>query len=613
MQVTAEPIRTATVVFRGSTPCACDFDDDYFMAGRSLAESQAVFLQANALPQRFAALERDDLFVIGETGFGSGLNDLLAADSFRRLAPASARLQIFSAEKYPLRKPDLVQALRAWPELAGLADTLLAHYPPPVPGYHRVPLLSNVELVLMYGDAGRQWRAAQVAVDAWFLDGFAPACNPDMWSASLFEALASHSRPGASFGTFTAAGQVRRGLSAAGFEVDRVTGFEGKRHRLVGAWPGRWQARRQQRGSALIAGAGLAGASTARALAEAGWQVRVIDRAGPASGASGNPAGIVYTTPSPHLTAQNRFYQSAFIRALSWLRHYGFPASSKHGALSDVIQWPSSERQRIRLTEAAASGAWPPELLELREDGSARLLGGGYLDPRAWCHHLLDHPAIRFEQGEIAAIEPEARAQLVDGRKLEADALVLCLAHHSVELPGLNKLPIKRIRGQITEIAATAASLSWQQAHCHAGYLTPAMNGRHMIGASFDLKRPSHGLDPADNEANLAQLAAFLPEHWRALGGEDIEPVGERAGVRCQSTDFLPQSGPLPDQTGETLEPVPGLWLNIAHGSRGLTHTPLAADLLASQLAQRAASLEPEIVAALSPGRFLLRRQGRRR
>jgi len=615
LKPTAEPIRPAEIEFVDGGLRSKSFDDSYFMLGQGLAESQAVFIAGNRLAERFAQLRPHEIFLIGENGFGSGLNALLAADCFEQYAHDTSRLRIFSTEKHPLHRADLERALAAQPSLGRWAKPLLQHYPPPVPGYHRVNLSDQVELILMYGDSESQWRRAQVRVDAWFLDGFAPSQNPEMWSSGLLNALGKCSKPGATLSTFTAVGAVRRGLVAAGFEVEKIPGFGSKRHRLQARWPdtqcGASGYSISRTGTALVIGAGLAGASSARALAERGWQVLVIDREGPASGASGNHAGVVYTSPSSHLTAQNRFYQTAFVRTRSWFERYGFPNDASFGRLNDVAQWPTSEKHRDKLLEALRSGAWPDSLLSQRDDGSFVLHGGGYVQPAAWIGHLLKHPKINFERGELRTIHNGGSALLTDGRAIESDAVILCLAHHTATLPGLEWLFIKKIRGQVSECALTPESAHWQQAICHGGYLTPSIEGRHCVGATYDLKRIDHGIDPKDDQINLDQLNEFLPQQWTELGGENIELIGHRVAVRCQSPDFLPQAGPLADPTSLPHTLSDRVYLNIGHGSRGLTHTPLTADLLADQISDLSPSIEPELVEALAPERFVLRKRRR--
>ena len=601
-------IQCADVEFDAETPVSRTHGDAYFMRGQGPAESRCVFIDSSRLAERFARLAGQDQFVVGETGFGSGLNCLLAAECFSRYAPTTARLTLISAERHPLRRADLDRVIRGWPELGAWSRPLLGAYPPPVPGYHRVALAANIDLVLMLGDAKNLWQASEARVDAWFLDGFAPAANPDMWSEDLIHALAARSRPGATAATFTAAGAVRRALAGAGFEVQRVPGFAGKRHRLTARWPGNWAPATLRRGHAVVAGAGLAGATTARALAARGWQVTVCDPVGIAKGGSGNRAGVVYSTPSAHLTAQNRFYQLALVRAIEWFQRLGFPRSDEDGRLNDVVQIPASARARAKLDQALAAQTWPDEML-VQEGPGVRLKNAGYLRPGRWCEHLLDHPAIeRLDQGVKGfRAAPECAAVLDDGQLLSADAVVLCVAAAAAQLPGLGWLPLKLIRGQVSYCEATPQSRRWTQAICHAGYLTPAVDGAHCVGATFDLNRSDTTVSHLDDETNLSQLREFLPEHWQALGGDAIRVVGRRAGVRCQTPDFLPLVGTLPDPTFRPHRLREGLVLNLAHGSRGITHTPLCADLIADRLSGLPTALDPGIVNALAPERYILR------
>ncbi|GAA5114714.1 bifunctional tRNA (5-methylaminomethyl-2-thiouridine)(34)-methyltransferase MnmD/FAD-dependent 5-carboxymethylaminomethyl-2-thiouridine(34) oxidoreductase MnmC [Alloalcanivorax gelatiniphagus] len=616
------PIRPARLHWQDHTPVATDYDDPYFSRQDGRAESHYVFLQGNRLPERFAALADGDGFVIGETGFGTGLNMLLAAALFRRLAPAGARLDLFSVEKHPLTAADLDRALAAWPDTAdtpewdALRDALRQQYPPASPGCHRLWLADNVSLTLMLGEAEPLWRLCPAQVDAWFLDGFAPARNGDMWQPALFRQLAAHSRPRATLATFTAAGAVRRGLADAGFQVQRIDGFGHKRHMVVGSFgadPAAWRPARQRRGQALVVGAGLAGATAARALAERGWQVTVLDPAGIATAASGNHAGVVYSTPSPHLTAQNRFYQLSYGHALRWLARHRFPGDGQ-GALNGVVQHYVDDKQSAKIRAAADSGAWPDSLL-LAGDHRAELRGGGYLNPPAWCRTLLDHPAIRVRQAAVTALASgtPALATLDDGEQMNADAIVIATAGAAKQLTvdgaTLDWLPLKLIRGQVSYCAATEASTAWQQAQCHGGYLTPALDGLHCVGATFDLHNPDPAPRDQDDADNLAQLRHHLPDHWAELGGEHIQVVNRRVGLRCQSTDFLPLAGPLPDPARDDLAALPGLWLNIAHGSRGITGTPLCAEILADRISDAPPPADRPLLDALDPGRFLRRKK----
>jgi len=260
-------------------PLSRQFGDVYFSNENGLAETRYVFLDNNELPARFAALTDGEHLSIGETGFGSGLNFLCAWQLFERVAPAGARLHFVSVEKYPFSRADLQRALALWPELAPYAQALLQQYVALHPGFQRLSFAEGrVVLTLLVGDALELLPQLDARIDAWFLDGFAPAKNPDMWAPDLFAELTRLSAPAATFGTFSSAGLVRRGLKEAGFSVKRVPGLGKKWEVLKGQFLGEpnsrsspWFARPPVLSGerhALVIGAGLAGAARRRAAAQ---------------------------------------------------------------------------------------------------------------------------------------------------------------------------------------------------------------------------------------------------------------------------------------------------------------------------------------------------------
>lgn len=594
MQPDMDPIEPARIEWSGHTPAAPDFGDTYYSTEGGLAESRAVFIEGNRLAERFQSLRNGDAFVIGETGTGTGLNLLLAAALFLERAPTGARLHLVSAEKHPLRPGDLARALEPWPELSGLAGRLIERWPPAVCGFHRITLDDRIDLTLMFGDATRLWNAQGAAVDAWFLDGFAPSRNGAMWNPELFERIAELSRPGATLATFTAAGEVRRGLAGAGFEVERKEGFGRKRHRVEAVAPGDWRPRRNRTGHALLIGAGLAGCTTAAALARRGWSCRVVDAGPVAGGASGNRAAVVYTTPSGQATPQNRFYQSSWLHALRWLRQYGTPDLGRFDGVEQIV---TDTRQRKKMEGALASGHWPDELLQRIDEDRVLLPGGGVVRPEAWCRHLLTTPGIEHDtRRPVTSLGEGASVHFEDGKHAEADVLILCTAGATQGLLGGPRLPIRTIRGQITEVVATRASTEWKRAVCHTGYLVPAIDGRHLIGATFDLHYAGEETRDEDDRKNLEQLRRWCPEAWDVLGGSQARVVGRRVGFRCASRDYLPLAGPL--NTGASV------WLSLAYGSRGVSSTPLAADRIADALSGAPQPMDRAMLDALLPGRF---------
>ncbi len=598
-----DPIEPAKIDWSGPAPAAPAFDDSYFSLAGGPAESRQVFLQGCDLESRFDRLRAGDAFVIGETGFGTGLNLLQAAALFRRRAASGARLHLVSAEKHPLRASDLARALAEWPDLEAWARPLLDQYPPAVCGFHRLWLAEDVDLTLMFGDASAMWAAQDAAIDAWFLDGFAPSRNPSMWTPALFARMAELSRPGAALATFSAAGPVRRGLTEAGFLVERRPGFGHKRHRLEARRPGGWSPRAATRGHALVIGAGLAGCTTANALAARGWTCRLVDAAGIASGASGNRSGVVYTTPSGMATPQNRFYQSSWLHALRRFRLAGADdrGVARFGGVEQIL---TDARHRKKTLGALNSGHWPPDLLRQLDEDRILLNDGGVVRPPDWCRALIERNGIGLQSGvRVEQLADERTVRLSDGTMLDADVVVLCTSGATARLLERAQLPIRTIRGQVTEVAATSASRAWRRAICHTGYLAPAIDGVHCVGATFDLHSSTDAIRDADDRANLAALRRWCPDEWTALGGSACEMRGARVGFRCTSRDYLPLVGPLHHATDEARAPA-GPWLNIAFGSRGLSSTPLAAECIADALTGAPSATDRAVRRAISPGRF---------
>lgn len=647
-------------------PQSAHFGDVYFSRSDGLDETRHVFLHNNQLAERWRQLPAatDGTFTIAETGFGTGLNFLAAWQLWRELAPPHYRLHFVSVEKFPLTREQITTALAPWPELAEPGEQLLKAYPPLLRGSHRL-CFDNVTLDLIFADAIEGLRELldtshpqQVAqqgakVDAWFLDGFAPASNPEMWSDELFQLMALNSRPGSSFATFTAAGFVRRGLAAQGFAVRKMPGWGSKREMLAGQLesatncnldkPDRqaWHTPPllQKRERIAIIGAGLAGAHSALALAKRGCEVTVIDSAAtPATAASGNPQGILYTKLSPKAGQLNRFTLASFLFAQRHYRPWLDTLGEQIGATSGLIQLMRSDRELAMLEELKNSFAGQEEWLQFVDAGAASQLAGvalehpgvylpqaGWLRPQQVCQQALAHSNIRF-QGSTR-VEKLQRAddhwQLLDSRDniiSSTDVVIIANSHSANTLAQCEWLPLKPIRGQLSLVDAGSVSATPRVVLCHEGYTAPPLDGSLTLGATFDMGDTTTDIRDSDHQRNLEQLNTAIP----GLLGEQPEVIGGRAALRCASPDYAPIVGALPDYhafTGQYAELhknaktniaapapyLPGLYVNVAHGSRGLSSTPLCAELLAALVCNEIRPLPAELVKSLSPARFLIR------
>ncbi|EDY86546.1 oxidoreductase, FAD-binding [gamma proteobacterium HTCC5015] len=676
---------TARIQFIDGEPHSLRFDDVYYSRENGLAESRYVFLEQNQLPQRFAAMSAQQTHCIAETGFGTGLNFLAACQCFLEAAPTTTALHYISIERFPLNRQELRQALSPWKELAEEVDHLLQHYPCATPGYHRLALFQGrVFLTLIFGDSGvelpRLAQRGQGPVDTWFLDGFAPSKNPDMWTSDLFSHMARLSAPQAHFATFTAAGFVRRGLTAAGFKVDKRPGFGRKRDMLAGyiehdAASGErrypfsdkpWFISAEPTGSVngsiegskgesthhsiksvAIVGGGLAGCTTARVLAERGLQVTVFDRASePASEASGNRAGVIYPSFSPHDSAQYRFYQQAYLHAVrqigQWLDDDGL-----HWSRCGVLQLATDAKSAQQQEQLALSSLWPDEVLTAVDAKQASEIAhaaihqsglffpqGGWLYPKALCRAALDHPNIAWRGDcDIQSLKRVEQQWHLQSQSVHtADAVVIANAGaaepllQAFDVP----LPLRLIRGQVSRVKNSAESKALNTVICHKGYITPAIDGRHEIGATFNLKDLATELRLEDHQHNFDQLTHHLPTLSEHLPLSQHSNSEGRVGFRCQTPDYLPMIGRLPDahfyhreytalakgMKQALLAPgqsQPRLFLNVAHGSRGITSSCLAAEIIASDLLGEPAPVDQECLNALHPARFLVRAIKRQR
>ncbi len=208
----------------GVIPVSMQFDDPYFSLDNGLAETRHVFLAGNDLPVRFR-----DGFQVAELGFGTGLN-MLATLIAWRASGVSGRMRFTSFEAFPLPAQDIEKALVAFPEVNEVAGDFLGAW---AQGKARFDL-GDFEVDVRIGDARSTLSAWNRAADAWFLDGFSPAKNPELWEKHVLLEVGKHTAPGGTVATYTAAGDVRRALTAAGFTVERTPGFGRKRHMTRG-------------------------------------------------------------------------------------------------------------------------------------------------------------------------------------------------------------------------------------------------------------------------------------------------------------------------------------------------------------------------------------------
>jgi tRNA 5-methylaminomethyl-2-thiouridine biosynthesis bifunctional protein len=594
-------------------PVAEAHGDVYYSLQDGLEETRAVFLRGCGLPQ---AWEGRRQFTVAETGFGTGLNFLALWQLWRRHRPApDAQMTFVSFELYPLTEEDARRALAAWPELADLSARLLSQWPGPVRGVRELRFPEDgVRLVLHLGDIAEMLPQAVFTADAWFLDGFSPAKNEDMWSPAIYPEIAAHSAPGARLGTFTVAGAVRRGLAEAGFDVSKAEGHGRKRERLearIAAPPPpladtfalRSPPARPQR--IAILGAGIAGAALAHRLKADGFDPEVFEPApAPASGASGNPLGLLMPRLDAGDTAEAALLIDAYLAARSVYR--GLPEAEE----TDVIQLPRNAAEAARFEKLLADPPLPLEDLE-----AAR--GGALLHKRA----LIVKPAplvARLLEGvpQHLGSKVSVRLEETSVNGVMFDAIILANGMEARTLAPV--LPLEARLGQVDwadmPVSAPASALA-------SGSYALASGTQRLWGATFaasDGRYDPEGTAEARAE-NLAALEKLSPWWLSAVRGAAPR---SRASLRATTPDRLPLIGAVPDaaaaeiafaglkkgRAAETDAPsCTGAYVSGGFGARGFTWAPWAAAILSARLAGAPSPASHRALCAVSPMRFVLR------
>ena len=518
---------------RPGTPAATNFGDIYFSTDGGLEETETVFLGGCGLPEGWQNCER---FVIGELGFGSGLNFLAAWRLWDKTKSPASRLHFISIEKFPFDAQQLGKALAAWPRLKPYSDKLIAAWPGRVKGFHRLHF-DGVTLTLIHDDITPALDALEASVDAWFLDGFSPAKNPDMWSETIMQKLATLSAPGARLATFTVAGAVRSALQKAGFETDKKTGFGRKRHRLEARFPGSRKTVKPSMTPAII-GAGISGASLFKAFERRGISAKVFHDPNHIA-ASHNAAALI----KPRLDLQDR-PESRFFLA-SYL--YALQAYDAYTLMKGISHVPKTDIETTRFHKLSQQAPLPSSHLTM--DGNVMLLQKSLvIKPKTV---LIDW----------------LKDDLFTGDDWTNGPLTILAAGYGLKsLLKSNNLGLRYSRGQLTW---AEVNTDIKSPITYGGYALPLKDGT-LLGATHDRVTMSAPFEPRD-EDDLKNIEAAKTYTSTALTKSE-KP--SRASIRVTTANTLPLVTHIDD----------GRWLFTGMGSRGFVFAPLLAEALVSKI-----------------------------
>ncbi len=654
----------------------------------------------NRLLQRWQALntQTNALFVIGETHFGAGNQFLAAAALWLQSAPPTARLHFVAIEAAPLCKADLQQVLQETAPDSELAAQLVELYPVLSPGFHRLFFADQcICLTLIFIDAGTTADKALAllrssehpctqalktfSVDAWFL--FGPL------SDTQCEHIKHLSAARTTLVNLEADEPTKTQLQKVGFTLNTDSSLTGKHNVLCGQWlaaetqsqvaldksspreerrkhkqkarcPLPWHicsaTHRSQSRHAAIIGGGIAGCTTAAALAQRGWQVTLYERhKSLANEASGNPQGIVYPKLSTQSSLLSRFNLSAIQFASRYYRPYWQTAEKQtpFGRQCGVLVLPENEKEMATFETIANHFKQQKDFIQLLDKRALEKTSGlpinascglyypqlGWLNPANVCRALVDNPLISIKQAAITCLTYDSTSsnwQLSNNESehvATADTVVLATSTSTWQFAQTKHLPIKAIRGQISIAPNNSKLTNFQPLKtvlCGAGYIAPADSTQQTFGASYNLRHSGLEIRGEDHQYNIELLEKSAAGLTTALQIPRADQLGGRAALRCTTLDYLPIVGPAPkldafledyadlrrDASLDIAVPGrywPGLFIHCGLGSRGLSYSPLGAELLASQINGEPLPVERELLTALNPGRFIIRDMKRRK
>lgn len=637
------------------SPFSEQFNDIYFDTESGYQQSEHVFVRGNKIAERLSCANTE--FTIGETGFGTGLNFLLTLQTYIRLQNTKTLppLHFISTEKYPLTKVQLARSLESLPEIKRLSKMLIDVYPDSITENCTFTLLNGqIKVSLLIDDSTYALSKLHVnkngLVDAWYLDGFSPAKNPDMWQAPLFAEIARLSKEQATISTFTVAGHVRRKLIDVGFRLKKAAYIGNKSEILTGVYQ---QDKNKLQGFYIrpnitkpqhvsIIGGGIASACAAYSLAKQGIKVTVYCKDDSiAQGASSNHIGALYPLIHQQKDDISVFYEHAFWQAKAYYQSITELGIHFDHQWCGLLELSFTEALRKRQVTFEEKSPWPKQLIhsvdthQARELSNLPLNDGGLFMPAAGWIAPAQLVSALFKAAQavgqckvktninITNISQQADKWLLKTEKktFEASILVLCGGAEMLSQELLEELPLYPVRGQISEVQQTKDSENLSTVICHKGYLTPSNDGKHCIGATFIKDSSNIEACVEEDKTNLQMLNKSMPN---VLSWNEQNIVNSKARVRCMTPDHLPIVGPMPmikehidmyphlakDKNWSYSEAAPyrkNLYTLTGLGARGLCSAPILAEILAADLCGLPYPIDNKQLFNLSANRFVIR------
>ena len=573
-----------------------EFDDLYSSAKGAVAECNHVFIKGNNLNERFENLGENSKFYIGEIGFGIGINFLTTCKSWLDHTKQNQVLEFYSFDKYLFRLSDFKTLNVSCPDLKEYISELERNYPRNIQGAQKISLFGGriiLNLIIGEIDNTQEYIKLMDKVDAWYLDGFSPSKNPDLWSIKLFKCIHKSCHENTTFSTYTSSGLVKNNLTESGFNHSRAMGFSDKRHMLKGTVDTQLKKNTSNTKVAVI-GSGIAGCVLSYTLAKKGIEVDLYEKSDSiCSGASSHELLVTYPRLSAHDTAFGSFTLHSYIFATNFYKQLKTDTWKKTGVII-LNHDAATEKRQSSLLEKRADGEIyryidPDEASEI--SGIDIKLNGliyedaGYILPEEMCKFLIESPKINiFTSSHIKSIKKnrEVFNLNIGKKKFEYQNVCVCAGSETANIVDIDGISIKR--GQVTHIESLDNVSRIKLPICAKGYISPRVNNIHLVGSSYS---DSEDTDLSEEEHlyNLNNLKLVIDEEMNVITGQ--------TGHRAVSKDHMPVVG-MKD----------GIYINTCHGSRASVTAPISAEIIASMIVDEAPPLMGRELESLSPERF---------
>lgn len=526
------------------------------------------------------------------------------------------------------------KAQQLWPELSSLSNTFLKQYPSPISGAHRLFFESGrLICTLIYDDALTALKQFEFKAHAWFLDGFAPRCNPELWSEELCQMISQHSQDKTSLATFSAAGHVKRALIKADFKVQKVKGFAMKREMITAeyikdkgtkSFNQPWYTYPTYRGQkkATIIGGGMAGTSIAYQLAKRDWQVNIYEKKHISNGASGNLSALIQPFFCSSHNPLEQFRNAAYLYTHHFFQHESSVQSitkNLKGVKHPVL---NHEDEKSFFIKRELFKHLPKSFVSFEDHQKKEMVlpESGWVSPVELCQRLIQHPNINvIENCSIHHFQKENNGEWSISNETnscldKSPVLIIANAYDASFFSFLSNLNINNIRGQLTYLPS---HIPIEQSISHHGHIVPYSETEWHLGATYDLNSSDQSLRDDDHLKNIKTLEKFFPEEFKI----NLKTLNGRVSFRCSTPDLFPIIGPIPNTEffkkhysdlhlgkahslypkGETEK---GIYCSIAHGSKGITTSLFGAEILACQITGEPLPISKKLESYLLAARF---------